>query len=256
MKKSLLLTSLLTTILAACGAGKSSGNSNNIITPPVYNGQFAESYSVTLSNNAILHTSNNFILPNTNQSSNTGFSISNLPQGNSTTVNFTISSAKESNLPTITPSSCNFVGNSQNESGCTISINQNNAPVGNYSITPNYNGTNLTPITFSYQQQLTSSSSINLNGSWLITGPDEDLDTCTLIFLNEVQTATISGNTINFYINGQLSDTAGDQENPITIPYQSNILSMSYIPNGVWIATGYDPKCELYVTHVWYKIKN
>lgn len=234
MKKSILLTSILATILTACGGG-GSNNTQQVITPSIYGGMAPESYSATLSNGSNLKTINYMLFPS-NQESN--ILVLHLESQDNTTINL-------SSPLSITPTSCTFTNSSKD---CTITVQNTGIVVNqNYVITPSYNSQSLQGINLSFATPQTHSSLLNLNGTWLNTSiVGTDPVTCEMATGAQV-IDIISGNIAKYYdLNGTFI-TQTNIVNPVSVPTVINegtdISTLSALANGVIMASIYSGKC-------------
>lgn len=236
MKNLSLYLSLMVagTALVACGSGSSGssgGNGNQPYTPTVsstppvvYSATFtsgANNYELTGESNIPLSTG----LP----SQTTVFKLTNTTSSAtsiSENISFTIvaNDGTSGNLPTISPSSCDFESTTDNSASCIITIQQNNNTAGNsYSIVPTPAGHGaLASANYNYVSPITSPTEINMNGVWAVMTNSIDLYHCVLIPYN--YTATIDGQTITF----SDSELSYSYLNPRTFPYTGTNIYGGY----------------------------
>ena len=140
LSKLLIVLAAGFTLVACNGGGSSSsgGGGNG------YSGALVESYSASLPGGGTLNTTQNLVFPaESNGTIPLYFNVVNITQNES--IAFTIQqtsssslqqkdvSAAGANLPTISPTTCNFT--LQNES-CTLTLSLNNSSAGTYNIIP------------------------------------------------------------------------------------------------------------------------
>ena len=154
ISKLLLIFASSIALLSACNGGGSTSSGGGSGGNGPYTGPALESYSASIPGGGTLTAAQNMVFPaESSATTPVYFNVSGIP-GN-TTVNFMIQqvsgsslqqknvSVASSNLPTLSPASCNFT--QQNES-CVVTLNLNNSAAGTIAIVPGSGGSNLTPI--------------------------------------------------------------------------------------------------------------